>query len=86
MSAGLAGNATSEPFATMAANVTRTNGQIDLLWIACGTEDGAVKGARALRDTLASAGIEHTYVETPGGHYWNVWRRYLRDVAPLLFK
>jgi enterochelin esterase-like enzyme len=86
MSAGLAGNTTSEPFATITANVARTNQQIDLLWIACGTEDAAVKGARALRDTLTTAGIEHTYVETPGGHYWNVWRRYLRDVAPLLFK
>jgi enterochelin esterase-like enzyme len=86
LSAGMGGAATSEPFVTLTANVARANEQIDLLWIACGTEDTAVKGARTLRDTLAAAGIEHTYVETPGGHYWNVWRRYLRDVSPLLFK
>jgi enterochelin esterase family protein len=86
MSAGMQGTATSEPFASITANVARTNDQIDLLWIACGTEDTAVKGARTLRDTLKAAGIEHTYVETPGGHHWRVWRRYLRDLAPLLFK
>jgi enterochelin esterase-like enzyme len=86
MSAGLGGGATTEPLSTIAANVARTNEQIDLLWIACGTEDTAIKGARTLRDTLAKAGIEHTFVETDGGHHWNVWRRYLRDVAPLLFK
>ena len=86
LSAGLGGGATTEPFATINANVARTNQLLDLLWIACGSEDTAVKGARTLRDTLTSAGIEHTYVETPGGHYWNVWRRYLRDLAPLLFK
>jgi enterochelin esterase-like enzyme len=86
MSAGMAGTATTEPFATITANVARTNELIDLLWIACGTEDTAIKGARTLRDTLKNAGIEHTYVETPGGHFWNVWRRYLHDLAPILFK
>lgn len=86
LSAGMAGTATSEPFATITADVARTNRQIDLLWIACGTEDTAIKGARTLRDTLAAAGIEHTFVEGPGGHYWNVWRRHLRDLSPILFK
>ena len=37
-------------------------------------------------ETLTKAGIEHTYLETEGAHHWRVWRRYLRDIAPLLFK
>lgn len=85
MSAGMQGGADTEPMATLMADRPRTNEQIDLLWIACGREDAAVKGARTLHDTLERAGIEHTYLETDGAHHWRVWRRYLRDLAPLLF-
>lgn len=45
-----------------------------------------MQGAKALHDALAKAGIEHTFLETEGAHHWRVWRRYLRDVAPLVFK
>ena len=34
----------------------------------------------------SKGGIEHTFLETEGAHHWRVWRRYLRDLAPLLFK
>jgi enterochelin esterase family protein len=88
MSAGLGGGgaAAGEPLATLTASPARTNQQIDLLWIACGTEDSAMTGAKALHDTLTTAGIEHTFLATEGAHHWRVWRRYLRDLAPLLFK
>jgi enterochelin esterase-like enzyme len=86
MSAGMAVAANGEPFATLAANRARSNDLIDLLWIACGKEDTALKGAKTLHDALDQAGIEHTYLETEGAHHWRVWRRYLRDLAPLLFK
>jgi enterochelin esterase family protein len=86
MSAGMSGGADSEPMATLAANPARANKLIDLLWIACGREDGALKGAKTLHQALEQAGIEHTYLETDGAHHWRVWRRYLRDLAPLLFK
>ena len=86
MSAGMAPGTDGEPIATLAANPDKTNKLIDLLWIACGTEDTAMKGARTLHQALDKAGIEHTFLETEGAHHWRVWRRYLRDVAPLLFK
>ena len=86
MSAGMAGGPDSEPMATLAANAAKTNKLIDLLWIACGKEDTALKGATTLHQALERAGIEHTFLETEGAHHWRVWRRYLRDVAPLLFK
>ena len=82
----MAGGPETEPLATLTANVARSNKLIDLLWIACGREDMAVKGARMLHQTLEQSGIEHTYLETDGAHHWRVWRRYLRDLAPLLFK
>jgi enterochelin esterase family protein len=92
MSAGLGGgggNAAApgtDPVAALAADPAKANKQIDLLWIACGKEDAAMKGAAQLHEALGKAGIEHTFLETEGGHHWRVWRRYLRDLAPLLFK
>ena len=86
MSAGMAGGLETEPLATLAANPAKTNKQIDLLWIACGKEDAAMKGAKTLHDALERGGIEHTFLQTEGAHHWRVWRRYLRDLAPLLFK
>jgi enterochelin esterase family protein len=86
MSAGMAGGPDTQPIATLAANATKANKSIDLLWIACGREDTALKGAKTLHQTLEQAGIRHTFLETEGAHHWRVWRRYLRDLSPLLFK
>jgi enterochelin esterase-like enzyme len=86
MSAGMAGGADTEPLSTLAADPAKANKQIDLLWIACGKEDTAMKGAKTLHTALEQAGIKHTFLETEGAHHWRVWRRYLRDLAPLLFK
>jgi enterochelin esterase-like enzyme len=86
MSAGLGGGADPEPLATLASNPKKANKQIDLLWIACGKEDTAMKGAKILHHALEQAGIEHTFLETEGAHHWRVWRRYFRDITPLLFK
>ena len=91
MSAGFGGGGTAaapgtDPVAALAADPAKANKQIDLLWIACGRDDAAMKGAAALHEALGKAGIEHTFLETEGAHHWRVWRRYLRDLAPLLFK
>jgi enterochelin esterase-like enzyme len=56
------------------------------LWIACGRDDTAMKGAKTLHLALEQGGITHTFLETEGAHHWRVWRRYLRDLAPLLFE
>ncbi|MEO8308042.1 MAG: alpha/beta hydrolase-fold protein [Pseudomonadota bacterium] len=91
MSAGLLGNPASaaagpDPIAAMAANPAAANKQIKLLWIACGVSDTAMAGARTTHEALQKAGIKHTFVESEGAHHWRVWRGYLRDVAPLLFR
>ena len=76
----------ADPVAALAADAAKANKQIDLLWIACGKDDAAMKGAKTLHEALQKAGIEHTFLETDGAHHWRVWRRYLRDLAPMLFK
>ena len=45
-----------------------------------------MKGAKTLHSALDQAKIEHTFLETEGAHHWRIWRRYLRDLSPLLFK
>lgn len=64
----------------------KANQQLRLLWIACGTEDRLIDVNRNLRHWLASKGIQHTDIETPGMHTWMVWRRNLAAFTSLLFR
>ena len=64
----------------------KANQQLRLLWIACGTDDELIDGNRKLRAWLASKGVQHVDVETPGAHTWMVWRRNLADFTSLLFR
>jgi enterochelin esterase-like enzyme len=89
MSAGIRGNAAgtgANPLVALTADPAAVNKQAKLLWIACGVEDSALAGARTTHEALEKAGIKHLYFETEGAHHWRVWRRYLRDAAPLLFQ
>ena len=64
----------------------KSNQQIRLLWIACGTDDHLIEINRAFRSWLAGKKIRHVDIETPGAHSWLVWRRNLTDFAPLLLR
>ena len=65
---------------------SKANQQIRVLWIACGTDDHLIDLNRKFRAWLSSKGVQHTDIETPGGHTWMVWRRNLADFASLLFR
>jgi enterochelin esterase-like enzyme len=60
--------------------------QLELLWIACGTDDRLIEPNRHFREWLTSKGVKHTDIDTPGAHTWMVWRRNLATFAPLLFR
>jgi enterochelin esterase-like enzyme len=62
------------------------NQKLKLFWIACGKKDFLIERNRQMDARLTERGIRHTWVETEGDHSWPVWRRYLADFAPLLFK
>ena len=68
------------------ADTLTANKKIDLLWIGCGTEDRLYPSAKSLHEALTSAGIKHAWVEGPGSHEWQVWRKHLYDFAPRLFQ
>jgi enterochelin esterase family protein len=63
------------------------NGQFKLLWLGVGKDDTLTgPGDHAFSESLKRAGINHTFAVTEGRHEWTVWRQYLHDVAPLLFR
>ena len=56
-----------------------------LLWVGCGTEDTLFESVKQFAGQLQASGVKHTFKVTDGAHTWQVWRRYLSEVAPLLF-
>lgn len=66
------------------------------LRITCGTEDDLITDVRALHHALDEADVDHTYIESAGGHDWEYWagelthalkfidRRILRPSAPAI--
>jgi enterochelin esterase-like enzyme len=72
-------------FGAVAAD-SAANEKLKLLWIGCGRDDGALANSKALSEFLAAHQVRHTFRETDGAHTWMVWRRYLNEVAPLLFR
>ncbi len=72
-------------FGALAANPQQVNQKLHLLWLAVGRDDGFLTADEALSKFLTAAKIKHSYQTSEGAHTWIVWRRYLRDFAPLLF-
>jgi enterochelin esterase family protein len=60
--------------------------QFRLVWLACGTEDFLIERHRKFVGWLKEKGATFQSKETPGAHTWMVWRRYLTELAPLLFR
>jgi len=71
---------------TVAEAFVDSKNNLKLLWIACGKEDFLIDNARQLSAALAAKNIPHEFKETAGNHSWPVWRRYLGEFMPLLFR
>jgi enterochelin esterase-like enzyme len=56
------------------------------IWIGCGSGDLFLPGSKKLSEILTAKGIRNTLRETEGYHTWLVWRPYLAEVLPLLFR
>ena len=79
-------DALPQTYAGVATDPAAVNRKLRLLWIGCGRDDSAFAGSKALSDFLTASKIEHTFRETDGAHTWIVWRQYLAEVAPQLFR
>ncbi|MBL9166448.1 MAG: hypothetical protein JNN07_01765 [Verrucomicrobiales bacterium] len=62
------------------------NRHLKLFWIACGKKDFLFQNNETFSALLKTKGIQHEYLVTEGDHSWPVWRRYLVDFAPKLFR
>jgi enterochelin esterase family protein len=57
-----------------------------LLWIATGVDDGLMPRTRTTVEIVKKHGFQPEFKETPGAHTWLVWRDYLREFTPRLFR
>jgi enterochelin esterase-like enzyme len=62
------------------------NAKLKLLWIGVGKNDFLLQRSEQLTAALKEKGIRHEWRLTEGDHSWPVWRGYLAEIAPLLFK
>ncbi|RYD60863.1 MAG: esterase family protein, partial [Verrucomicrobiaceae bacterium] len=81
-----AGIPSGDRIASAISQPESVNQKLKLFWIACGKKDFLIPRNRELHDKLTEKGVRHTWLETEGDHSWPVWRNYLTEFAPLLFK
>jgi enterochelin esterase family protein len=67
-------------------NSAEANNRLKLLWIACGRQDRLFATSERLCEQLKTKGIRHEWHPSEGAHSWPVWRKYLTEVTPLLFR
>ncbi len=62
------------------------NKKLRWLWVSIGKDDFLLELNRAFIAALAAKGVKHAYRETEGAHAWPIWRTYLAEVLPQLFR
>jgi enterochelin esterase-like enzyme len=72
-------------FKALISDAKKVNDGLALLWVGCGTDDTLFDSNKEFAALLQASGVKHTFRATDGAHTWQVWRRYLNEVAPLLF-
>lgn len=60
--------------------------RLKLLWIACGKDDFLLQRNKDFIAMLKEKNVRHEWVETEGNHSWPVWRDYLAQFTPLIFR
>jgi enterochelin esterase family protein len=73
-------------FKALIADAKQVNDRLKLLWVGCGTEDTLFNSNKEFDALLTAGGVRHIFKVTGGAHTWQVWRRYLNEVAPQLYQ
>ncbi len=73
-------------FAALLKDSKSTNEKVKLLWIGCGRQDSLFARSRNLAELLTKYQVRHVFHPTEGVHNYTVWRKYLAEYAPLLFR
>ncbi|MEP6963372.1 MAG: alpha/beta hydrolase-fold protein, partial [Acidobacteriota bacterium] len=80
------GNMNPETSDFTAKQAPALNAKLSLFWVGMGTEDPSFANFTRFGDFLKTNGVKHTYRTIPGAHTWIVWRKFLNELAPLLWK
>jgi len=81
-SAGTPDVTDAERFADLLAQPDRPR----LLWVGCGADDFLFERNQEFLAWLTENGVAHTAHITDGGHTWPIWRAYLEESLPLVFR
>jgi enterochelin esterase-like enzyme len=84
--AGFSAALRPDSFGTTFDKLETAGTQLKLLWIGCGTDDGLFPAAKSFSAYLDQHHVKHVFHQSPGAHTWIVWRPYLNELAPLLFR
>lgn len=77
----------SARFPELVAPAARAQKAPRLLWLGCGRSDALVlPNLQVFEAWLTTNAIKHTWRVTDGGHEWPLWRQYLEEFLPLLFR
>ena len=55
-------------------------------YVGAGTTDMALKGSQTLYDVAKRVGLNTSWHESPGAHYWFIWRVFLGEFGSMLFR
>jgi enterochelin esterase family protein len=55
-------------------------------YVAAGTTDMALNGAKTLYGLTQRVGLNTSWHDSPGAHYWFIWRVFLGDFGSMLFR
>lgn len=76
----------AEDACATALNDPQTNNRLRLFWHRIGQDDYLLPELKKFEATLDRHGIQHQFAITEGDHTWTVWRRYLAELLPELFR
>jgi enterochelin esterase family protein len=82
-----AGANVQQGYSKVLASPDTLNKRFKLFWMAVGKDDNLTgPGDRAFAELLTKSGVKHEFKLTEGRHEWTVWRHYLHETTPLLFR
>ncbi|MFN8346958.1 MAG: alpha/beta hydrolase-fold protein [Spirosomataceae bacterium] len=80
-------DATGKVYSNLDATLkTQKENGFKLYYIAIGKDDFLYQANVDFRKKLEGLGLKYEYLETGEGHIWKLWRIYLADFAPKLFR
>lgn len=76
----------AEKVCAAALNDPKTSDRLKLFWHRIGKDDFLLPEQKKFEAVLEKHGIKRSFTLTKGDHSWPVWRGYLEELLPVLFK